>query len=548
MKLNMNYELCNNYFMRVIENEKLHIPAYGYLEEAFQCPIFVYKEHGLITKYLLRAEDEFYALQFCKVIQDRVIEEKRKFTDSIQNSPLDDQKAIRSVSKSLRITSPSKISVFRISDLQSSVRQDKIAVAGETNTNFRSTLLTIIKQIAYYPKVFVIDAAGFDTDFFINAVNEYSTDSVFIVLLTKSISQDFVNKLINYYSFRLLQVDKPSLEDLRDAAFRYADSIGLSISADFVEKLLHSKISSMNEVFLALDTVQVTGEENLIVYRDEVDNSEQKLASLIGLKEVKLALKQILNRYKLNQYRAKKYTDLKESFYKHLLFSGKPGTGKTVTARLFASVLAQNGLSNGVFIEASRADLVGRYLGETSIKVDELFQRAKGGVLFIDEVGSFVTSERDYFVKEAISGIVRHLELDEDTIVIFATYPDQAQQFLELDPGFTSRITKIVDFPDYSTEELWSILQFMGASEHYVIEDSVRPILEEYVGTLQKSSSESFGNARDVRKLFNAAVNQLALDDLDEETCDILLASHFSKAVNELLNKKSKFSIGFSIQ
>ena len=176
-----------------------------------------------------------------------------------------------------------------------------------------------------------------------------------------------------------------------------------------------------------------------------------------------------------------------------------------------------------------------------------MFQRAKGGVLFIDEVGSFVTSERDYFVKEAISGIVRHLELDEDTIVIFATYPDQAQQFIELDPGFSSRITKIVDFPDYSIEELWSILQFMSIDEHYVIEDSVRPVLEEYVGIVQKSSPESFGNARDVRKLFNAAVNQLALGDFDEESCDVLLASHFSKASSELLNKKAKFSICFSL-
>ncbi len=547
MRLNMDYELCNHYFMRVIENEKLNIPAYGYLEEAFQCPIFVYKEHGLITKYLLIAEEEFYALQFCKIIQDRVIEKSRAFTEDMEDFSLANQRAIRSINKSLRITNPSKISVFRISDLQLSVKQDKIVVAGDTSTNFKFALLTIVKQTAYYPKIFVIDVAGFDIDFFIDTVNEYGTDSIFIVLTTKSIPKDFINKLVNYHSFRLLRVGKPSLEDLKDAAFQYADSIGLRISTEFVNRLLHSKVCSMNEVFLALDTVQATGEENLISY-SEVEDSERKLASLIGLKDVKLVLKQILGRYKLNQYRAKKYTDLKESFYKHLLFSGKPGTGKTITARLFASLLAQNGLSNGVFIEASRADLVGRYLGETSIKVDELFQRAKGGVLFVDEVGSFVTSERDYFVKEAISGIVRHLELDEDTTVIFATYPDQAQQFIELDPGLASRITKIVEFPDYSLAELWSILKFMSANEHYVIEDSVRPILEEYVIALQNSSSESFGNARDVRKLFNAAVNQLALDDFNEESCDVLLASYFSKAVDELCNKKSKFRIGFRVQ
>ena len=111
MRLNMDYELCNHYFMRVIENEKLNIPAYGYLEEAFQCPIFVYKEHGLITKYLLIAEEEFYALQFCKIIQDRVIEKSRAFTEDMEDFSLANQRAIRSINKSLRITNPSKISV-----------------------------------------------------------------------------------------------------------------------------------------------------------------------------------------------------------------------------------------------------------------------------------------------------------------------------------------------------------------------------------------------------------------------------------------------------
>lgn len=544
MKLDLKYEFCANYLTRIIENDKLHIPAYGYLEEAFQCPIFVYKEHGLITKYLLIAEDEFCALQFCKVIQDRVTEEKIAFTDDIDDSPLIRHEAIRKINRSIKIVNPGRLYVFRISDLQSSFQQGKAAIAGELGKNFKSILLALMQTIPQCPKIFVIDEASFDVDFFISVIDEYSVNSVFVILTIKSIPQDFVNKLVNYHCFRLLRVGKPSSKDLQDAAFQYADSIGLSISEDFVKKLLHSKISNMNDVFFALDTVQTTGNEDLIIY-GETDNSERILNSLIGLDSVKLSLKQILERYKLNQYRSKKYKDLKEVFYKHLLFSGKPGTGKTVTARLFASILAQNKLSNGIFIEASRADLVGRYLGETSIKVDELFQRAKGGVLFIDEVGSFVTSERDYFVKEAISGIVRHLELDEDTIVIFATYPNQAQQFIDLDPGFASRITKIVQFPDYSEEELWSILRFMANTDHFIVEDSVRSVFLEYVCALKSSSPESFGNARDVRKLFNAAVNELALGEFDEESCDVLLASHFSKASKELLNKEPRFSIGF---
>ena len=197
-----------------------------------------------------------------------------------------------------------------------------------------------------------------------------------------------------------------------------------------------------------------------------------------------------------------------------MVFTGNPGTAKTTVARLFADILRDNKiLPEGALIEAGRSDLVGEYVGQTAPKVKSLFRRAKGNVLFIDEAYSLVDGRRGLYGDEAINTLVQEMENNrEDTIVILAGYPDKMQQFLDTNPGLTSRIAFHINFDDYTEEELYEILMSMASKSGVRLSDEVHEKVIEIFGHACKY--KDFGNGRFVRNIYEQALMNQTLSCL----------------------------------
>ena len=285
----------------------------------------------------------------------------------------------------------------------------------------------------------------------------------------------------------------------------------------------------------------------------------EKLEKLIGLSGVKEQVKRAVVSQIISE-------NSEIPSYGHMSFSGRPGTAKTTCARLYNDILTELDLSNGRFIEVGRADIIGTYLGETASKVKNLFEQADGGMIFIDEAGFLQKTEEqgDIYVREAVTELVRNLENNPQTRVIFATYPEYAKEVLEADPGLSSRL-KVLSFPSYSEQELLQILFKMTEDRNAVIEDSQKEAVSEVVLSYvePRMGEKNFGNGRELRKILETALEEyglelfmadqtgFALSLQDKKKKMILTAEHFKKAVyhiknsSESLESRVQRKIGF---
>ena len=251
--------------------------------------------------------------------------------------------------------------------------------------------------------------------------------------------------------------------------------------------------------YLSLETA-----ESQFAKKKPKGSAFSELNDMIGLFSAKEVIAQALDFYKAQ----KLFKDMginRERPAMHMVFTGNPGTAKTTAARLFARIMKENNLlSDGDLYEVGRADLVDKYLGGTAPRVKKQFSKAKGSVLFIDEAYSLVDDTDGLYGDEAISTIVQEMEnARDDTVVIFAGYPDKMEGFMNKNPGLRSRIAFHVSFDDYSTEELCEILELMVRKHKMSLGDNVidkvTPIFETAV------QNSDFGNGRFVRNLFEKA-------------------------------------------
>ncbi len=275
------------------------------------------------------------------------------------------------------------------------------------------------------------------------------------------------------------------------------------------------------------------------------------LHSLIGLNNIKLEIDELV---KLVRFYKEIGKDIRQSFSLHSVFTGNPGTGKTTVARLLAQIYKALGiLERGNLIECDRQTLVGGYVGQTAIKTNEILNKAMGGVLFIDEAYSLSEGGENDFGKEAIETILKRMEDNRgDFIVIVAGYTGNMKNFLESNPGLSSRFDREFTFEDSSAEQLAEIALKMFANNSITPEDKATEHIKAFMKYLFDTRNKYFGNARNVRKFVEESIQnqhlRLAKLEATERTSDMIHVLKFEDVENFKIDytaTPSKPTIGF---
>lgn len=258
-----------------------------------------------------------------------------------------------------------------------------------------------------------------------------------------------------------------------------------------------------------------------------LEELQQELNELVGLETVKNKVNDLMAYQKIQRLRKVKGLSLGK-ITMHMAFTGNPGTGKTTVARIVGRMYKSLGLlSKGQFIEVSRTDLIAGYQGQTALKVKKVIERAKGGVLFIDEAYSITENEHsDSYGRECLTELTKALEdYRDDLVVIVAGYTEPMKKFFEANPGLKSRFNTFIDFPDYTALELVKILCSLCRQNDYTLTLSAKNKLQDMLIAKVAYKNGEFANGRLVRNIYDElTMNQarrLAL--VDDPTTDELM-------------------------
>jgi SpoVK/Ycf46/Vps4 family AAA+-type ATPase len=255
-----------------------------------------------------------------------------------------------------------------------------------------------------------------------------------------------------------------------------------------------------------------TPDESLPQSLDEV---MRDLNAMIGLHEIKRQVFDHAQYLQFLQLRKENGFSERQDINIHSVFVGNPGTGKTTVAGMMGKLYKNMGLlTKGHVHQVDRVDLVGEYIGQTAPKTKDAIEKARGGVLFIDEAYSLARANDDTkdFGREVIEILVKEMSNGQgDMAVIVAGYPKEMKYFLDSNPGLKSRFKIHYQFSDYLPQDLSEIAQYACREKEVVMSPDARKLVDEIIVEAYRNRDRTFGNARFVNDLIEKAKVSLGL-------------------------------------
>lgn len=334
-------------------------------------------------------------------------------------------------------------------------------------------------------------------------------------ILDRSLGQTVCRELTNFLRALLLRLCS---SELKGEEAEYINSIS---------KLLTNAASSESILTFAEAVAPTGGKTEPVVLHSEsapaedtptpeveepaesVEDLLAELDELVGMEQIKKDVRSLINLIKVRKLRQENGLAVPDLSL-HMVFTGNPGTGKTTVARLLSRLYKAIGvLKKGTLVEVDRSALVAGYVGQTALKTKEALDKALGGILFIDEAYSLAPEggSANDFGHEAIETILKVMEDERDELVVIAAgYPEPMDRFISANPGLESRFGKYFHFDDYNGEQLFEIFKSQCRKNQYEPDETAAAYARKLLAELYENRDENFGNARDVRNIFEKAV------------------------------------------
>ena len=394
-----------------------------------------------------------------------------------------------------------------------------VSQAGDRDNQGAQALEKLMKRMEDDRGKFVVIAAGYRTEmdnlfrinpgfrsrfnYFLN-IDDYSPEQLFDIMLVFAKEKKY---LFSEQAEAKAKMCIKQMYDSRDKDFangRTMRSLFDQICKKQAQRLQYGDISSMsNDQLMTIEDEDIPYEAPQSVdYKDCLT----KLDGMVGLSAVKKEITNLAAFLNLQIRRGESNTFQG----KHYVFTGNPGTGKTTVARIMADVFKTLGIiARGQLVEADRSKLVAGYSGQTAIKTNQLIDTAMGGVLFIDEAYTLKSNDSDSFGSEAIDTLLKRLEDDRGKFIcIVAGYTDQMHDFIDSNPGLKSRFTQTIHFDDYTPDELTQIFLNLAKAKSFVVDEDTEAAIHRQFEQLYLRRDKNFGNAREARRIFDAAVEK----------------------------------------
>lgn len=383
-------------------------------------------------------------------------------------------------------------------------------------------VLTVTKKgwqqlVAEFPqlRVFFQNIFVFDEPKIQNLINHFKGELDNYELTLSESAEALVKEFFNY----IKQSQNPQL-------FDFPMSSMLAKEARYYQTVRNSKNKTENNHIIERNDIEKAIEDEYVL--DEKCNLVDVLAKidkLTGLENVKSQIRDIAALVKINRLRKNHNSKSSTPISLNTLFLGNPGTGKTTVARYLGEVFRSIGaLQKGHVIAVSRQDIVKRFIGHTEENFISIINKARGGILFIDEAYSLYNQDTDNdFGRDAINVLVDRLDdIREHTSVILGGYPEPMQKFMSSNPGLASRFPTTISFKDYSEDELSHIFMSFVHTDNFNMNEEAEKRMSSYIGKLVENKDEHFGNGRTMRNAFEKLkliqARRITYSDIDNST------------------------------